>query len=207
MYLPSTTKNPLITQLTVTIVSIISKEKQTSDGIFPDRLEAIKSWIKRAGMHKRLIWCFIKSSLRTTLPLALVATWKISLSMWNHPPKAEHESEGIKYLYFVILSLRCHKIFHTRGTPKMSEPRHTKNKATWLCLISASIAKPLAKSSWTVPLSSSIIWIKESRLLNETEHNRLTTEKAVVQGFTRTILFILNGRYSAKALGDTTIVH
>ena len=73
MYLPNETKNPPNAQFIAVIMSTISKEKQINDGKDPGWLVTLRSWIIRAGAHKRFICCFIKSNLRTPLPLVLVA--------------------------------------------------------------------------------------------------------------------------------------
>ena len=75
-HLPNDTKNPPNAQFIVTTMSKMSKEKQINDGISPAWLETMRSWRMMAGAHKRFICCFIKSNLRTPLPLVLVTIWK-----------------------------------------------------------------------------------------------------------------------------------
>ena len=53
-----------------------SYDRHISCGILNDVFATTISCRKRAGTQSRFIWCLIKSSLRTPLPLALVATWK-----------------------------------------------------------------------------------------------------------------------------------
>ena len=62
----------------------------------------------------------------------------------------------VQYFIFERLSLRCHNTFHTNGTPRMREPRHTITRASWCSSVSAKNAKPFVTSSWAVILSRSI---------------------------------------------------
>ena len=80
-YLPSATERSLTIRLFTTTKNKISKRRQQSGGISTDGYDDMISWKISAGMHSKFICSWIKRSLRTPLPLALVAIWNLEMYM------------------------------------------------------------------------------------------------------------------------------
>ena len=75
-YLPNARVRCATMRFVETTMNRISKIRHNGIGILLDGYATMNICRQRAGMQRRFVCCWIKRSLRTPLPLALVAIWK-----------------------------------------------------------------------------------------------------------------------------------
>ena len=146
MYLSNAIVRWLTPRFVWTMTNRTCKKRHSNKGMLSDGHMIMKSWKQRAGTQRRLICCWIKRSLRTTLPLAVVAVCnqecfngKFWITVFFFMSKM---GKGV-----INLTLRCHSAFHARGRPNMRETRHALKRARWWSLNSTSIEQPSSNFS------------------------------------------------------------
>ena len=138
-YLPKATRKSPSIRFVESTMDIVSMKWHSSIGNLWYGYATMKICRQRAGRQRRFSCCWIKRSLRTPLPFALLATWKWStfkVKTFNTNLKRKHNSPH-QYRWFstsqcVSLSFRCHSTFHARGRPKTTQLEHIMKTAIWL---------------------------------------------------------------------------